>query len=80
MFVCQDVDYLLDELRGRHMVTIFGRSDQVVTHFLLIALLCSVLSTVRLRGERRDVLETLHLQMSHSVYCKNVHNYVSHGI
>lgn len=27
MFVSQDVDYLLDELRGCHMVAVLGRTD-----------------------------------------------------
>lgn len=46
VFVRQDVDDLLDELRGRHVVAVLGRSDQVVAHFLLVSLLCRVLSAV----------------------------------
>lgn len=58
MFVGQDVDYLLDELRGRHVVAVLGRSDQVVAHFLLVALIGRVLSTVGLGKRDGNVLHT----------------------
>lgn len=45
MFVCQDVDDLLDELHGRHMVAVLGCPDQVVTHPLLFPLVRRVLGT-----------------------------------
>lgn len=48
MFVSQDVDYLLDELRGSHMVAVLGSTDQVVAQFLLVSLVCCILSTVGL--------------------------------
>lgn len=48
MFVGEDVDDLLDELGGRHVVSVLGGTDQVVAHFLLVALLGRVLSAVRL--------------------------------
>lgn len=50
MFVREDVNYLLDELRGRHMVAVLGRTDQVVAHFLLVSLLRGILGAARLRG------------------------------
>lgn len=53
MFVGQDVDYLLDELCGGHVIAVLGRSDQVVAHFLLVSLLRRVLSTGRLRTKEK---------------------------
>jgi len=56
MFVGQDVHYLLDQLRGGHVVAVLGRSDQVVAHLLLVALLRCVLSAVGLgTREKRSV-------------------------
>lgn len=55
MFVSQDVDYFLDELCGCHVVAVLCCPDQVVTHFLLISLLCCVLSTVRLRRKKKRI-------------------------
>lgn len=72
MFVRQDVHYLLDELRGRHMVTVLGRSDQVVTHFLLVSLLGSILGTARLRGRReKDALHSLQVGRFGSLRAQN---------
>lgn len=48
MLVGQDVDDLLDELGGGHVVPVFGRPDQVVAHLLLVPLLRGVLRTVGL--------------------------------
>lgn len=61
MFVRQDVDYLLDELCGRHMVAVLSCSDQVVTYFLLISLLRCILSAVRLGGKKKQ---------THYTFCK----------
>lgn len=45
VFVRQDVDDLLDELHGRHMVTVFGCPDQVVAHSLLFPFVRRILCT-----------------------------------
>lgn len=60
MFVCQDVDDLLDELHGRHMVAVLGCPDQVVTHPLLFPLVRRVL------GTRGLVSKTEKKHMTHS--------------
>ena len=54
MFVSQDVDYLLDELRGCYMVAVLGSSDQVVTHFFLVSLFRCVLSAVGLQRKEEQ--------------------------
>lgn len=54
MFVSQNVDYLLDELCCCHMVTILGRADEMVTHFLLISLLGCILSRVGLEMNKKE--------------------------
>lgn len=54
MFVPQDVDDLLDELHGRHMVAVLGRPDQVVAHSLLGSLVRRVLCTGGLASERKQ--------------------------
>lgn len=59
MFVCQDVDDLLDELHGCHMVAVLGCSDQVVTHSLLVSLVCRVLGTCGLALKKET--NTLHM-------------------
>lgn len=64
MFVSQDVDNLLDELRGCHMVAVLGGSDQVVTHFFLVSLFRCVLSAVRL--QRKE-------EQTHDTFCKCIH-------
>ena len=64
MFVSQDVDDLLDELCGCHMVAVLGGSDQVVTHFLLVSFLRCVLSAVRLQRKEGQ---------THDTFCKCIH-------
>lgn len=59
MFVCQDVDDLLDELHGRHVVTVLGCPDQVVTHPLLFPLVRRVLGTRGLASKTER--NTLHI-------------------
>jgi len=59
VFVGQDVDDLLDELCGCHVVAVLGCADQVVTHFLLISFLCCILSTVGL--EKGGKIKALHM-------------------
>lgn len=46
MFVGENVDDLLDQLGGGDVVAVFGGSDKVVTHLLLITLLSGILGTV----------------------------------
>ena len=53
MLVGEDVDDLLDQLRGGDVVAVLGRTDEVVAHLLLVALLRRVLSAVGL-GVTRD--------------------------
>lgn len=77
VFVSQNVDYLLDELCCCHMVAVLGCTDQVVTHFLLISLLCGVLSTVRLeRREKEHILHSVSEGIM-SIYISNTSKNVS---
>lgn len=52
MFVRQDVDDLLDELHGRHMVAVLGCPDQVVAHSLLVPFVRRILRTGRLAWKK----------------------------
>lgn len=65
MFVRQDVDDLLDELHGRHMVAVLGCPDQVVTHSLLLSLVRRVLGTCGLPWKKeRNTLCILQMDSS----------------
>lgn len=48
MLIGEDVEDLLFELVGSHMVSVFGSADQVITHLLLLPPISSVLGTVGL--------------------------------
>lgn len=48
MLVGQDIEDLLFQLVGSHVVAVFGGADEVVTHFLLLPAVCGVLGTVGL--------------------------------
>lgn len=48
MLVGQDIEDLLFQLVGSHMISVFGGADEVVAHFLLLSAVCSVLGTVGL--------------------------------
>lgn len=48
MLVGQDIENLLFQLVGSHMISVFGGANQVVAHFLLLPAVCGVLGTVGL--------------------------------
>lgn len=48
MLIGQDVEDLLFQLVGGHVVSVFGGADQVVAHLLLLATVGGVLGAVRL--------------------------------
>lgn len=48
MLVGQDIEDLLFQLVGSHMISVFGGADEVVAHFLLLSAVCGVLGTVGL--------------------------------
>lgn len=48
MLIGQDVEDLLFQLVGSHMISVFGGADQVVAHLLLFPAVCGVLGTVGL--------------------------------
>lgn len=54
MFVRQDVDDLLDELHGRHMVAVLGCPDQVVAHSLLVPFVRRILRTGGLAWKKKQ--------------------------
>lgn len=48
MLVGQDIEDLLFQLVGSHVISVFGSADEVVAHFLLLPAVCGVLGTVGL--------------------------------
>ena len=51
MLVGEDVDDFLLQLVGGDVVAVFGGTDEVITHLLLLPPVCGVLGTVRLEQE-----------------------------
>lgn len=49
MFISQDVEDLLFQLIGSHMISVLGSTDQVIAHLLFLSPICRILSTVGLR-------------------------------
>lgn len=54
MLVGENVKDLLLELIGRHVVSVLGGADQVITHLLLFPSVCGVLGAVGLEVRDRD--------------------------
>lgn len=56
MLIGQDVEDLLFQLVGSHMISVLSGTDEVVAHFLLLPAIRRVLGTVRLEegGRWRD--------------------------
>ena len=52
MLVGEDVEDLLFQLVGCHVVPVLGSTDEVVTHLLLLSPVSSILCTLRLRGRK----------------------------
>lgn len=48
MLVGQDIEDLLFQLVGSHVISVFGGADEVVAHFLLLSAVRGVLGTVGL--------------------------------
>lgn len=48
MLVGQDIEDLLFQLVGSHVISVLGGADEVVAHFLLLSAVCSVLGAVGL--------------------------------
>lgn len=48
MFIGEDVEDLLFQLIGCHMIAVFGGTDEVITHRLFFFPVCRVLCAVRL--------------------------------
>lgn len=48
MLIGQDVEDLLFQLVGSHMISVLRGADEVVAHFLLLPTIGCVLGTVRL--------------------------------
>lgn len=48
MLVGQDIEDLLFQLVGSHVIPVFGSADEVIAHFLLLSAVCGVLGTVGL--------------------------------
>lgn len=57
MFVGEDVDDLLPQLTGRHVIPMLGGADQVVAHGLFLSFLGSVLAAVRLKEGRGKLIQ-----------------------
>lgn len=52
MLIGQDVEDLLFQLVGGHMISVLSGTDEVITHFLLLSPIGGVLGTVGLQGGR----------------------------
>lgn len=54
MLIGQDVEDLLFQLVSGHMISVLGCADEVITHFLLLSPVRSVLGTVSLEESERE--------------------------
>lgn len=55
VLIGQDVEDLLFQLVGGHMVSVLGRADEVITHFLLLSPVRSVLGAVGLKEGQSEM-------------------------
>lgn len=55
MLIGQDVEDLLFQLVGGHMVSVLGRTDEVIAHFLLLSPVRSILGAVGLEEEQSEM-------------------------
>lgn len=66
MLIGQDVEDLLFQLVGGHMISVLGGTDEVVAHFLLLPAIRRVLGTVRLEESGRwrygKTLKSIHVR------------------